>query len=543
MAKLKNNNNYLLQGTILAMSSIASRFIGMLYRVPLTNIIGDKGMGYYSSAYELYNLALILSSYSIPVAVSKLVSSMESKKQYRNAHNVFLTALKIAAAVGAVVAGAVYLLADAWAKLVRNTPVAIPLRVLAPTIFIFAVMGVFRGYFQGKHTMLPTALSQLVEQVVHAIVSVLAAYRLMEIHNASADMEAYGAAGGTFGAFAGSVVAFLVLLGVYGMNRNYIRRKVRKDHSGSYRETAQTAKLFGLTVLPIILSQTVYQLSGTIDNAIFGQIMFLKETNEETTSLLWGIYANKYRMLTNLPVAVATALGTSIVPALADTYTMGNDEGVRQKIASSVKFNMLIAIPSAIGLGVLAKPIVQLLFSGTEIEMSASLLSVGAVAVVLFAYSTLTNGVLQGIDQMKLPVYHAGISLGIHVVCLAIMLWGFDAGAYGLVIGNVLYALGVCVLNWRAIERCTGYRQEIRNTFLMPTLCATVMGAVAYIVYHSMYQVLQSNIVCVIVTMGVSVLCYGLLLVATRTVSEEEVRGFPKGKSLVRLLKKVRVLR
>ena len=271
--------------------------------------------------------------------------------------------------------------------------------------------------------------------------------------------------------------------------------------------------------------------------------MFLKETNEETTSLLWGIYANKYRMLTNLPVAVATALGTSIVPALADTYTMGDDEGVRQKIASSVKFNMLIAIPSAIGLGVLAKPIVQLLFSGTEIEMSASLLSVGAAAVVLFAYSTLTNGVLQGIDQMKLPVYHAGISLGIHVVCLAIMLWGFDAGAYGLVIGNVLYAMGVCVLNWRAIERYTGYRQEIRNTFLMPTLCATVMGAVAYIIYHSMYQVLQSNIVCVIVTMGVSVLCYGLLLVATRTVSEEEVRGFPKGKSLVRLLKKVRVLR
>lgn len=151
-------NNYLVQGSILAFSSIISRFIGMLYRIPLTNIVGDVGMGYYSSAYELYNLALILSSYSIPTAVSKLVSSMESKKQYRNAHQVFLCSLKIASVVGLLMSLFVYAFAGVWASMVKSAPVAIPLRVLSPTIFVFAVMGVFRGYFQGKHTMVPTAL-------------------------------------------------------------------------------------------------------------------------------------------------------------------------------------------------------------------------------------------------------------------------------------------------------------------------------------------------------------------------------------------------
>lgn len=533
-------NNYLVQGSILAVSSIVSRFIGMLYRVPLTNIVGDTGMGYYSSAYELYNLALILSSYSIPTAVSKLVSSMESKKEYRNAHKVFLCALKLSAAVGLLMSVFVYAFAAVWASMVKSAPVAIPLRVLSPTIFVFAVMGVFRGYFQGKHTMIPTAFSQLIEQVVNAFVSVYAAYRLMQIHNASVDMEAYGAAGGTFGSFAGAVFALLALLGVYAINRGYIRKKVQKDRTGTERSTAGILHLLLSTVIPIILSQTIYQLSGTVDNTVFGQIMDMQK-NEEA-SFLWGIYSNKYRMLTNLPVAVATALGASIVPALANTYALGDDGGTREKIASSIKFNMLIAIPAAVGMGVLAEPIIRLLFPSTEIELSAKLLQFGSVAIIFFAYSTITNGILQGIDRMRLPVIHAAVSLVIHVAVLFVLLWFFKMGAYGLVVGNVTYALGVCIFNWIGIRKYAYYAQEIRTTFLMPSLCAAIMGAVAYIVYHGIYSVLPKNMTALVAAIVVAVVCYGGLLIATRTISEQELLEFPKGKALVRILKKIRLL-
>lgn len=536
----KKGNNYLVQGSILAVSSIVSRFIGMLYRIPLTNIIGDTGMGYYSSAYELYNLALILSSYSIPTAVAKLVSGMESKKQYRNAHKVFWCALKLAFAVGLAMSVFVYAFAGVWASMVKSAPVAIPLRVLAPTILVFAVMGVFRGYFQGKRTMVPTALSQLVEQLVNAFVSVFAAWRLMELHNASVDVEAYGAAGGTLGSFVGAVFGLLTLLGIYALNRSYIRRKVRKDRTGSQQSTSEILRMFVLTVIPIILSQTIYQLSGTVDNTLFGQIMDA-QGNEES-AFLWGIYSNKYRMLTNLPVAIATALGASIVPALANTYAVGDDDGVREKIASSVKFNMLIAIPAAVGMGVLAEPIIRLLFPSTEIELSARLLQAGAAAIVFFAYSTLTNGILQGIDRMKLPVIHAAVSLGIHVAVLLLLLGVFKMSAYGLVLGNVTYALGVCVLNWIGIRKYAGYRQEIRTTFLMPTLCAAIMGAAAYLTYHGIYRLLPVNLAAVAVAIVAAVVCYGVLLVVTKTVSERELLDFPKGRALVRLLKRLRLL-
>ncbi len=541
MTKASKNNNFLIQGSILAISSILSRFIGMLYRIPLTNIVGDVGMGYYGSAYELYNLVLILSSYSIPVAVSKLVSVREADREYRNAFRVFKTSLCVAAVVGGLASAVVYLAADAWAKLVGDAPVAIPLRVLAPTILVFAVMGVFRGYFQGKRTMIPTALSQLIEQIVNAFVSVFAAYRLMQLHNASVDVEAYGAAGGTAGSLIGAIFGFIFLLFVYGLNRAYIHRKVRKDRTPYEESRREVLYAFVITVVPIILSQTVYQLSGTVDNAIFGQVM-KKQSPDADVSLLWGIYSNKYRLLTNLPVAVATALGTSIVPALSNTYTSGDWRGVRSKIASSVKFNMLIAIPAAVGMGVLAQPIIRLLFSNTEIEQSAALLTCGAVAIVFFAYSTLTNGILQGIDRMKLPVYHAAVSLAIHVVLLIVFLTVFDMSVYGLVLGNVTYALGVSVLNWIAIRRYAGYRQEILRTFVMPTLCAAVMGAAAYLSYQGVYNVTKSNTVALIPAILVAVLVYGLLLILTRTISEEEIMGFPKGAMLVRILRKLHLV-
>ncbi|MDE7326443.1 MAG: polysaccharide biosynthesis protein [Lachnospiraceae bacterium] len=533
-------NNYLVQGSILAISSILSRFIGMLYRIPLTNIVGDVGMGYYSSAYELYNLALILSSYSIPTAVSKLVSSMESKKQYRNAHRVFLCTLKLASVIGLLMSLFVYAFAGVWASMVKSAPVAIPLRVLSPTIFVFALMGVFRGYFQGKHTMVPTALSQLIEQGVNAVVSVVAAYRLMQEHNASVDMEAYGAAGGTLGSLAGALVGLVTLLGIYVMNYGYIKKRVKLDRKNRPKGTGEISRMLVLTVIPIILSQTIYQLSGTVDNTVFGQVM--DGQAGEDAAFLWGIYSNKYRMLTNLPVAIATALGTSIVPALANTYAIGDDDGVRDKIASSVKFNMLIAIPAAVGMAVLAKPIIMALFPSTETELSAKLLQVGSAAIVFFAYSTLTNGILQGIDRMRLPVLHAAFSLALHVVVLFVLLKVFQMSVYGLVLGNITYALGVCALNWASIRRYAYYQQELRTTFLMPSLCAAIMGAVAYLTYQGVYGIAQRNLPALTAAIALALICYCALLVATRTVSEEELLGFPKGSALVRFLRRLHLL-
>ena len=201
---------FLKQGSILAAASILVRLIGMFYRIPLANIIGDAGNGIYSAAFEVYNILLIISSYGMPMAVSKMVSAKCTKKEYKGAYRVFRYSMVFSIFSGGLMALFVFFGAG-WIERTFFSSfqgISIPLRVLAPTIFVVAVMGTLRGLFQGKNTMLPTAVSQILEQIVNAVVSIVAAYYLMSDHSASKNLSAWGAAGGTVGTLLGACLLY-----------------------------------------------------------------------------------------------------------------------------------------------------------------------------------------------------------------------------------------------------------------------------------------------------------------------------------------------
>lgn len=537
------NNKYLVQGSILGIASIISRFIGMLYRIPLTRIIGNEGMGTYSAAYEWYSLALLLSSYSIPLAVSKLVAARETNKEYRNSYNVFKTAMVISASVGALMCAVVFFGAGIWAKIARYPSIEMPLKILAPTIFIMSIMGVLRGLFQGKRTMIPTAFSQLFEQIVNAGVSIVAAYLLMKEHNASPEITTYGASGSTLGTLLGAVFGLLFLIFIFVLNRPYFKKHVHKDKSENRESFADAAKAIIFTALPIIISQTAFQISGIIDTNIWGGYADSQGISEELKKSMLGIYSGQYRILTNVPVAIATALGTAIVPTLSGLYARNNIEEVKKKVANSMKFNMLIAFPSAVGLGVLAKPLVEMLFGyNGDVILSANALRLGCIAVVFFALSTMSNGILQGIDQMKLPVRHAFISILIHIPLLFVLLYVFKVGIYGLVIANVLFALVICILNWVRIEKSLNYKQEVKKTFILPLIASLIMGVAAYGVYTLVHSVINSNTISVVAAICVAIIVYGVTVVLMKTMSEEEMLEMPKGRTLLRIAKKLHLM-
>ena len=211
----KSDSNFLVQGSILAIASIVSRIIGLLYRIPMTNIIGDTGNSYYSAAFEIYNILLIISAYSLPLAVSKLVSARVSKGQRKNAYRIVKGALLLATGTGLTASLILFFGASFFTNML-NTPLSIfALKVLAPTILVVAVLGVLRGFFQGLGTMMPSAISQIIEQIVNAIVSIAAAYILYGygarigavLGNKEKYGSAYGAAGGTLGTNMGAVFA------------------------------------------------------------------------------------------------------------------------------------------------------------------------------------------------------------------------------------------------------------------------------------------------------------------------------------------------
>ncbi len=227
--KKRKESNFVVQGSILAVASIVVRIIGIAYRIPMINIIGDEGMGYYGTAFNVYNIALLLSSYSLPLAVSKMVSARLAGKQYRNAARILRAALCYATIVGAFAAAVIWFGADFFAKDVFFMPyAAFALRTLAPTVWIMAYLGVFRGYFQGQGTMVPTAFSQVFEQIVNAIVSVAAgsflfneALKTEVLKNQTGDgySNAWGAAGGTIGTGAGAFTALIFLLFLFAALR------------------------------------------------------------------------------------------------------------------------------------------------------------------------------------------------------------------------------------------------------------------------------------------------------------------------------------
>ncbi|MCR5202366.1 MAG: polysaccharide biosynthesis protein [Lachnospiraceae bacterium] len=533
------------QGSILAMTSILVRIIGMVYRIPMANIIGDEGNGVYSTAFEIYNILLIISSYGMPMAVSKMVSAKLAKKRYKEARRVFRCSLLFSVISGGLAALFVFIFAGTLENTLFSAykGITIPLRILAPTIFVVAVMGVYRGFFQGQGTMIPTALSQVIEQIVNAFVSVYAAYILIIMHSADPKMPAWGAAGGTLGTCLGAVSAFIVLMVIYFLQRKSFKRRVSHDKRPQIQSVKSTYVLIFMTVIPIVLSQTVYQLSGIIDSTIFGKGMEFLGHSHIKIKTLWGIYSTKYRLLVSVPIAVSTAIASSMIPSLVQSIVSRDKKAVVYKVNLSIKFNMIIAIPSAFGLMVLANPILKLLFRNSDYKTGSLMLILGSFCVVFYALSTMTSGVLQSIDKMSLPVYHSLISLVIHVVLVLILLLFTPLGVYAMVIGNVTYPLGVCILNAISVRKYLKIKQETKTTFILPTIASLVMSVCTILAYAIVNKVFPRLIVTVPVALIVAVCSYFVVLLKINTLTKQELFEFPFGRKMYILATKLRIMK
>ncbi len=547
MADREKRASFLSQGIILAAASVVVRLIGLVYRIPLAKTIGNDGLGAYSNAFEVYNIALLLSTYSIPTAISKLISEREDKKEYGNSYHMFQVGLVFATVLGFLASLLLFLGADFIALHVfkeADLSTAIPLKVLAPTIFVFSVMGVIRGFFQGKHTVIPTSVSQILEQIVNAVVSVVAAKLLISHFSASPKISAYGAAGGTLGTFCGALVALLFLLFIFFSYLPYLKRRLKKDRIGAYEDRALLFKMLLLTTVPIILNQTVYSISSLLDSVLLNQIFDYKGIGETVRRELFGLYSGKYRLMTNVPIAIASSIGMATLPSVVQAFTLKNKELLYGRIAQAVKLNMLIAFPCAAGMAVLASPIMQFVFgeSGESLLITSRMMYIGAASIVFFAYSTATNSILQGVNRMRVPVLHGVISLVLYLVLDVVLLLYTPLGAYSLVIGNMVFPLVISILNWITLKKEVGYVQELDRTFLRIGLCTAFMAVLALLAYRGVFFLTESNAISLCLAIFIAMVIYFVLLFLFRAVSEEELLDMPKGSALVRIAKKFHLM-
>lgn len=549
----KKKKNYLVQGTILAAASVFARILGMLYRFPLANILTDEGNAYYQTANSIYTILLMISTFSLPLAVSKLVSERINQNQMKNAQKVFRCSMKFALISGGAVALLTFCLAGPLCRLMRVDNAVYALRVLAPAIFFYAIVGVFRGFFQGHETMVPTAVSQVVEQIIHVIFAVAGAVVMVNYGKSLAEADAshayaLGAAGATFGTTISVGVSLVLLAVLFTAFNKRFRRQATNDPTRKLESDRAIYMAIFMTILPVILSTVIYNITPTLDQAIFNFVLGNQGYTASQYNTIYGIYSGKFYVLLNVPLVLASSLAPSVVPPLSAAMVNGDYRDAKIKVRSVMRYTMIITIPCAVGFLTLGHPIMAMVFNDWR-QLPAGLMQVGSLMMVFFAISTISTAVLQGMGRMKEPVKNSAIALVLHVIVLYLFLKNFQLNIYGVVYANTIFALIVCILNSMSIKRYLHYTQEIRRTFLIPLIAATIMGITDIIVYKVFWALLRllfidwaSNAVALVLAIISAIFMYLFILIKLRGIRESEIADLPKGDTLVKILHKIRFL-
>lgn len=547
--KRNSKKGLLVQAGILAIAGVISRIIGLLYGSPLAAIIGDEGNGYYASAYAIYTIVLLISSYSIPSAMSKIISGKLAVKEYKNAHRIFRCAMIYAAVVGGIGSLVLFFAADI---LVAGRSATV-LRFFAPTIFFFGFLGVLRGYFQAHRTMVPTSVSQLIEQVFNAIVSIVGALILTNIAGTEdpAKRAVYGAIGSALGTGSGVVIALIFMYLVYRYNRENIKRRIEKDNH-EVLEDKQIYKMILMIVTPFILSTFIYNLSTSLNSTLFSRIlMHVKNMDESLIAYQYGIFARKAMVITNLPIALASAAASAMIPEVSTSFATGDRQSAGRTVSRVIRVILMISIPCAVGLFALARPVMMILFpQKASLGEASMLLMLLAITVIFYSLSTVTNAVLQGIGKVNAPVINAVIALVLQSAVLWILLVYTELGDVALCIVTIVYSFMMCLLNNFVMQKHLPISYDFKKTYLFPIIASVVMGAVAFGIYKlceflfgkfvgSDYFV---NLFSTMVAASVAVCVYFVVLIKSGGASEEDILRFPKGAGIVRIMKKIRLL-
>lgn len=571
--KSRLGKGLLIQGGTLAAAGLIVRLLGLLRSIPQQHIIGRTGNGYYGTAYQIYSMILIISGYSLPLIVSKLISQRISRGQYKNAYKVFKVARNFALLVGGVSCLLVLIFADFLAGTVFHQPMSgMALRFLAPTLLVVTVLGVYRGYFQGLGTMIPTAISQILEQVVLIAAALTGAYymynyglkynALMVIEQIGGDSSnqivndyagSLGAAGATIGCFVGALVALILLFVLFMLNKKNLSQKAMLETGKTTEDVFTIFKLLLLTALPVILSSVMYNAIGLIDQGIYNNYMdslgdgiykFLLPTMDKGTDIkayYMGIYTGEYKKVINIPIALANAMVSAIVPALTISIDNNDYATARNKIAQGIRLTMIVSIPASIGLLFFGKPILNMIFFGDP-SIGGKMFLIGSLTVVFYGLSTLGNGILQGIGKLYVPVINSVISIAIHLGALYLMLVKMDMGIYAVVLCDLIYAIAMCILNQIAIFKFVGYKQELIQTYVIPFVCSILMGGISFGIY-CLFNLFMPETVACIIGIIIAIIVYGILICLLKGIKKNDFASIPYGKKIYTFLKKIGLYR
>jgi len=521
---------------ILLIANLMVKIIGALFKIPLQRLIGNEGMGYFGAAYSIYSGLFVVATAGLPVAVSKMVSESMVQGNLRETKRIYRTAYAIFLAIGIIGSGALFLFADNWAATTKFANSNIAIRAIAPSILFVSLMSVYRGFFQGMSNMIPTAISEVVEASGKLIIGYILAYILLNrgLHIA--------ASGAVLGVTAGSLMSLIILMLIHAKKKKAIYENI--DNTKAPAPTGTILKKLLMIAIPVTISASVFTLTNVIDTLLIGRnLSSIEHLLSQTKDSLYGMYTGQAVVLYNMPPTLVMSLCLALVPAIARAFVSGDTKTVRITTTQSLKTAYIFALPCAVGLGTLAKPILSILFEG---ELAVTALQLLAPAVVFVSMVLVTNSILQATGNVLVPVANIFVGGLAKVIINNILVSNPAININGAPVGTTVCYFIYMFLNLIYIKKIT--KADIGISFwVRPLLAAVVMGVVAYFAYGILSGVLVGGTIMTIVNFviagGCSVVAYLLTLLTFGGVSKEDILTFPKGEKIAAILAKFKLLR
>ena len=530
MSDTQKQQNFLQGTALLAMATAIVKVIGALYKIPLNAIIGEQGFSYFNTAYEIYNVLLMISTAGLPVAMSRMISQASSLSHYNQVRRVYATARGIFLALG--ISGSLLMTVfcrelaafqeqpDAWAAI----------GCLGPCVLLICIMSTFRGFFQGQSNMLPTSISQVLEAVTKLIVGIVAAVGLLKLTN-SVPLAAGGA---ILGVTMSCLVSAIYLFGCF--RRRFAELPITEEGVTSF---AQTAKGLMIIAIPITVGSAGLQILTMLETKLYmGQLLNLGYTQGQADTMK-GIY-NMTQTIFNMPCAFITPITISIIPAITAQLTLCNDSGARETEESAARITGLISMPCAFGLAVLAEPVTALLggYTGEKLALATRLMTVLGLSIMFNAVVLVTTAIMQAHGRAGRPVLNMFLGGLLKLAAVYILTGNPYINILGTPIGTLLCYMCICALNIFSIRRLLPHPPALVKNLIRPFLAALVMGILTWVSWYGLKTLgISSRLILCGAPIMVGVVVYCFLALKLKVITHEDCLLLPKGEKIAKVLK------
>ena len=546
MSETSKKQNFLQGAALLAIATAIVKLIGAFYKLPLNMAIGAEGYSYFTTAYDIYSVMLLISTAGLPVAVSRMISQSSTLDQYARMRKIFRTALVMFAVLGALTSVLMIFGAKPLANVMNQPDAWISIACLGPCGILICLMSAYRGYFNGQGNMAPTSVTQVIEAFIKLVVGLALAFALIR----ATQSVAMAAGGAILGVTMGSAVALVYMLAKF--KKSFKGLPTTTEDPGATKDIVK--ELLAIAI-PITIGSAGLQLLTVIESGLYmDRLVYLIEsgqymshmvggavTSQKAAATLKGLF-NMTQTIFNMPCAFIIPIAVSVLPAVTSFLTLGDHKGVRETEESASRITGLMSLPCAVVLTVLARPIMALLggYEGEQLELSAQFMAIQGITVFLYAIIQYTNALLQSHGYVNIPVINMLSSGVVRLVLVYVMVGNPALGLMGAPLGAFIGYLLIAVLNLVAIQRKVAQKPKLLKNLLKPAMPALVMGVVVFFCYKGLVALIGidgSRVILAGVPIAVGAMVYFVCVVLMKSITREDCLLLPKGEKIAKLLK------